>query len=86
MLYPAYRAMKNQYGSIWHQSGTFWVGAGLVVEALFSLVPALAPSGACEATLGHFISCPPPLWFIIVLAIVAFFATAYLAHRLGLGD
>jgi hypothetical protein len=48
--------MKNQRGSIWNQSGAFWVGAGLVWEAPFTLMLTLAPPGACEATLGHFVS------------------------------
>jgi len=77
---------KNQRVSIWYQSSAFWVGAGGVAEALFTLVIILVPQGACETTLGQFVSCPPSLWFIIVLALVAFFTTAYLAHRLGLGD
>jgi hypothetical protein len=62
--------------------GRCWVSSGGSIHA----GGCIRTPGACEATLGQFISCPPPLWFIIILAIVAFFTMGYLAHRLGFGD
>lgn len=78
--------MKRMRGNIWDQTAGFWIGVGLIAELPFWLLINLAPSGSCEAILGKITSCPPPAWIIIAFALATYIATAYLAHRLGLGD
>ena len=57
----------------------------MVAEVPLVLGFAWAPEGACEATVGRISGCPPSVWLMILIALIAYVVVAVIAYRLGLG-
>lgn len=72
--------------SLWDEPAGFWLGAGMVAEAPIVLVTWLMPAGSCNAILGRVIDCPPPIWFLCLIALISYFLVAWGGHKLGLGE
>lgn len=68
------------------QPGPFWIGVGLVAEAPFVLTLLFLPDSAKLAILEFTTSWPLGVFTSISLLVACYFLTAWVAHRLGLGE
>ncbi len=76
--------MKSN-GSLWSQSGAFWVGAGALAEGVLLLFLWIFVEPGPDA-LDYLFARP---WLIVVFLVASaslMLGVAWAAHRLGLGD
>ncbi len=67
------------------QPGSFWIGASLVAEVPFAVIAQFLSDRTREAIVGFVLSGPVGIVSALAVLVLSFLATAWLAHKAGLG-
>jgi hypothetical protein len=75
--------MKKAKASFWEQSAGFYLGAGFVGEIPLTLFLKMDIS---RQFLDRYVDWPPPVWLVMMLALLAYVFTCWAGYQLGFGE